>query len=245
MAQTGFQIQCWGRKSASANEPIQTSQVGSIISGVQRFYSYYSPVDTQATCAASGYFNSVAFDLITGDYIEVYSAAEGTLLNYFVTSNESIDPSTILTPTITLSLIGSGVVRTTLSLTAAQFIAGYAAPILALPAPGANRMYTDVSAQFNWTYGSAQFTTGGSTGFQYGSTANLGGTKATSTFTNTQVNGIAANSVGALIPVTVAPATAANLINAGLYLSNDTAAFAVGTGTTVFINVNARVVPTA
>ena len=245
MAQTGFQIQCWGRKSASANEPIQTSQVGSIVSGVQRFYSYYSPVDTQATCAASGYFNTVAFDLTTGDYIEIYSASEGTLLNYFVTSNESIDPSTTLTPTITLSLIGAGFVRSATTLTAAQIISGYTTPNLLLAAPGANRMYTDVSAQLVFTYGSAQFTTGGTLAVQYGNTTHGGGVLATSSLTNTQVNGIAANDVAALISATVVPTAWANVINNGLYLSNDTAAFAVGTGTTLFIVTNARVVPTA
>lgn len=232
-------VQNWARASVSAAEPLVTLTSGVVV-GCFREYNYYT-ADTQVTVAASGYFNAgtayggVSGDIVTGDYVNVYSSTDGTRVNYRLTNTSGV---------ITVTL-GASTVRSSLSLTAAQLIAGYAAPIVALAAPGANRMYTDVSAQFNFTYGSAQFTTGGNLGLQYGSTANLAGTKATSTLTNTQVNGVAANSVAAIIPVTVAPAAAANIVNAALYLSNDTAAFAVGTGTTVFININARVVPTA
>lgn len=233
-------IQNWARASVSASEPLVTLTSGVVV-GCFRQYNYYT-ADSQATVAASGYFNAgvayggVSADIVTGDYVNVYSTADGTLLTYRLTNTSGV---------VTSSLTGSGVVRATLSLTAAQLIAGYATPILALAAPGANRMYTDVSAQFNFTYGSAQFTTGGNLGLQYGNTANLAGTKATSVLTNTQVNGIAASSAAAIIPATVAPAAVASIVNAGLYLSNDTAAFAVGTGTTIFVNINARIVPTA
>ena len=233
MAQTGFQLQCWARESVSANEPNQSS--GGIVAGCFRTYNYYSPVDTQATCAASGYFNAVDYDLVTGDLLRIYSLTENSYVTYQVTNTSGV---------ITLSSVGYGVAKGRLSLTAAQLIAGYAAPIAVtgLAPLGANLMYTNVSAQFSWTYGSAQFTTGGNLGIQYGNTANLGGVEATTVFTNTQVNAIAANSVGALIPVTVAPTASANVVNQGLYLSNDTAAFAVGTGMTVIVEVQAQIV---
>lgn len=232
-------IQNWARSSVSGNEPIYTLADASI-TGCFREYNYYT-ADTQATVAASGYFNAgvtgggVAYDLVTGDSVKVYSTTDGTWATYRITNTAGV---------ITSSVVASNV-RAATSLTAVQLIAGYAAPILMLAAPGANRMYTDVSAQFVFTYGSAQFTTGGNLGIQYGSTANLGGTKCTSVLTNTQVNGIAASSIGAVIPVTVAPTASASIANTALYLSNDTAAFAVGTGTTILVNVNARIVPTA
>lgn len=240
MAQTGLQIQCWARESVSANEPNQSN--GGIVAGCFRRYNYYSPVDTQATCSASGYFNAaVAYagvyaDLVTGDLITVYSLTENSYVTYQVTVASGV---------VTLAQQSTGTTaRGRLSLTAAQLIAGYAAPIAitGLPALGANQMYSDVFAQFLFTYGSAQFTTGGALGIQYGATANLAGTKATSTLSNTQVNGVAADSIAAIIPVTIAPAAKAAIANLGLFLSNDTAAFAVGTGTTVLVEVQAQIV---
>lgn len=240
-----FTIQNWARSSVSMNEPIQSVtdtavSASPVIEGCFREYNYYSPVDTQATCAASGYFNAgtadqgVVFDLVVGDLIKVYSLTENSLVTYIVTS--------VTAGVVTVAVIGAAIERFVVTLTAAQFIAGYAAPILIAPAPGTNFMYTDVSAQFLDTYGSAQFTTGGSVGIQYGNTANLAGTLATSTVTNTEVNGIAANSIFSLIPATVVPTAKASIANAGLYLSNDTAAFAAGTGAIIRVNVNARLV---
>lgn len=228
-------IQTWARVSVSANEPIVSTT-----NGCFRNYNYYT-ADTQATVAASGYFNAgvtgggVAYDIVTGDYVAVYSTTDASLMTYRLTNTSGV---------ITTSLV-TGSVRATLSLTAAQFIAGYATPIVALAAPGANRMYTDVSAQFALTYGSAQYTTGGALGFQYGNTANLAGTKVTSTIAAATVNGLAASSVFALIPAAVTGTAIASVVNQGIYLSNDTAAFAVGTGSSWIIQVNARVVPTA
>lgn len=228
-----FTLQNWARASVSALEPT-TTLTSNIVVGCFRDYNYYSPTDSQATVAASGYFNSVSYDIVTGDLVRVFSLTENDYITYQLTNTSGV---------ITSTPVG-GSVQGRLSLTAAQLIAGYAAPI-AIPgfaAPGANLMFSNVFAQFLFTYGSAQFTTGGNLGIQYGSTANLGGTKATSVLTNTQVNGVAANSVAAIIPVTVASAAVAAVANLGLFLSNDTAAFAVGTGTTVIVKVEATLV---
>jgi len=239
-----FNVQNWARNTVDANEPygaLQSPTPGGY-TGCYREWLYTSPTDTQATVSASGYFNSIGFGLATGDLIKVYSVTEGTYVTYIVTSTQGIDPTAA--PVITVAQVGSYGVSSRFTFTAANIIAGYATPLALLAAPGANLMYTNVSAEFVWTYGSAQFTTGGNLGVQYGNTANLGGTKCTSTFTNTQVNGIAANSISSLIPVTVAPTATASIANTGLFLSNDTAAFAVGTGTTVLVTVQALVVPT-
>jgi len=236
-----FTVQNWCRASASANEPLYTLADASI-TGCFRDYNYYT-ADTQVTVAASGYFNlgspylGVGTEVVTGDYVSVYSSADGNRVQYRLTNTAGV---------ITSAIVGGAYAASaTLSLTAAQFIAGYATPILALAAPGANRMYTNVSAAFAMTYGSAQFTTGGAVGFQYGSSANLAGTKVTSTLAAATLNGLTADSAWTLIPAVVAPVATATGVNAPIYLSNDTAAFAVGTGATFVIQVRANVIATA
>ena len=89
------------------------------------------------------------------------------------------------------------------------------------------------------------FANGGAVGFQYGNTANLAGTKVTTTLAGATLNGLTANSVWTLIPAVVAPVATATGVNAGIYLSNDTAAFITGTAATMIIQVTANIVPTA
>ena len=233
-----FTIQNWARSTASMNEPLQAVTPGggaSVTWGCYREYLYYT-ADSQATVSASGYFNIVNAEIATGDYVSVYSSTDLNRITYRLTNTAAV---------ITTSFNTTGSIVATLSLTAVQLIAGYAAPILALAAPGANRMYTSVNAAFSMVYGSAQFTTGGALGFQYGATANLAGTKVTSTLAGATLDGLTASSVWTLIPVTVAPIATATGTNAGIYLSNDTAAFAVGTGATLIVQVAANIVATA
>lgn len=73
----GFNLQNWSRTTASANEPITALQVSGTI-GAPRVYTYSPATDSQATIEGSGYFNSVAGDLVTGDVILSYSANDGT-----------------------------------------------------------------------------------------------------------------------------------------------------------------------
>ena len=232
MAQTGFQIQCWGRQSASGNEVIQTSQTGNLISGCFRKYSYYSPVDTQATCAASGYFNTVAFDLITGDYIEIYSAAEGTLVNYRVTNSQGLDPSTTSTATITLSSV-TGVITASGTISNAQILAGlYAHPVQIVPAPAATQMIVAVNATFSLIWGSVQFQNGGATLFQYDSTVHGAGTNSLATaLTAANINGATANNYQTFVGVAQAWGTQAAVIGKGIFLSCATGEFTAGDST--------------
>jgi len=230
-------IQTWCRASASANEPIISATVGCF-----REYNYYT-ADTQAVVSASGYFNGgVAYgklspDIVTGDYVSVYSSTDGTLLKYRLTNTAGVVTS-LLAPA------GNTVMSST-TLTAVQFIAGYAAPIVVLPAPGANFMYTNVRMAVRLVYGTAQFAVGGATGLQYGVTANLGGTLVTATTAGAAIAALTANSAWSVVAATVAPVALATAVNAGIYLSNNTAAFTTGTGATLQVVVLADLVYTA
>lgn len=130
----------------------------------------------------------------------------------------------------TLSVNTSLGVYATGSITSAQFKAAYATPLQLLAAPGANTMFLVKNFALEAIYGTAAYTSGGALGLQYGNTAHLAGAAASATIAAATINGIAANSVvGALGSLPVA--TAAATVNAGLFLSNDTAAFATGDGT--------------
>ncbi len=233
-----FLIQNWCRRSASANEPLLTL-ASSVVVGCFREYNYYT-ADSQVSVQASGYFNlgspylGVGTEVVSGDYVSVYSSADGNKVEYRLTNTAGV---------ITSAPVASSYnVSATLNLTAAQFIAGYAAPILALAAPGANRMITNVDAAFFLDYGSAQFAAGGAIGFQYGNSANLAGTKVTSTLAGATFDALTADSVFTLIPVAVTAVAAAVGVNAGVYLSNDTAAFTTGTAATMVVKVSGSIV---
>ena len=230
MAQTGFQIQSWARASVSGNEVLQTAQTGGNVYGCFREYNYYSPVDTQATCAASGYFNTVAFDLITGDYIKIYSAAEGTLVTYRVTNSQGADPTG--TPTITLSST-SGVITASGTISNAQILAGlYAHPVQIVPAPGATQMILAVNATFSLIFATTQFQNGGATLFQYGSTVHGAGTNSLATsITAANINGATANNYQTFIEVAQAWGTFAAVIGQGIFLSCATGEFTAGDST--------------
>lgn len=229
-------IQTWARASVSGNEPILSTTQGCF-----RTYNYYT-ADSQATVSASGYFNGgvayggLAADITTGDFVSVYSTADNSFFRYRLTNTSGV---------ITASLAPGSFVSSSTTLTAAQFIAGYATPITVLSAPGANRMYTNVSASYILTYGSAQFASGGATGLQYGTTANLGGTKVTATTAAAAINALTANSAWSQVPVTVVPVALATAVNAPITLSNDTGAFTTGTGASLLVVVNAQVIATA
>ena len=232
-------IQTWCRASASANEPLDSANSR----GCFREYNYFT-ADSQATVSASGYFNDgVAYrglssDIVTGDYVSVYSSADSSLFKYRLTNTSGVITS-LLVPAA-----GSSV-QANVTLTAAEFIAGYATPIEVLPAPGAGLAYTNVRMVVRLNYGSAQFDNGGAVGLQYGATANLGGTKVTATTAAVAINALTADSAWAVVPVTVVPVALATAVNAAITLSNDSGAFTDGTGATLEIAVLADVVETA
>lgn len=233
MAQTGFQLQCWSRSSVSANEPNQSNS--GVVAGCYREYLYYSPVDTQATVAASGYFNSVAYDLVTNDLIRVFSLSEETYVTYYVTNTAGV---------ITLTSITTGAAVSAFSrtaLTAAQILGMYAAPVQLVAAPGAGNLILLDKMVINVVYGTTQFAAGGVVAPQYDSTVHGAGTAASSTtIAAATINGIAANSIVGVTGLLAVTASAA-LVNTGLFLSNATGAFTTGDSTAV-VDVWYRVV---
>ena len=237
MSQTGFQIQCWARASASANEPLQ--DVGGVYAACFRHYSYFSPVDTQATCAASGYFNTVAFDLTTGDFIEIYSLTEGTLVTYYVTSNDSIDPSTTTAVNITLSQVNHGGTYNYLQvpLTLTQINTMYDTPVLLVPAPASNQIIVVNKFLLDVVYGSAEWTNGGVIAPQWGNAVHGSGTlTTTTTIAATALTSISANQMIGLTGL-VAVTVTSDMLGLGVYLSNQSADFATGTGGSAIANI--------
>lgn len=116
------------------------------------------------------------------------------------------------------------------AVTAAEFNGMYAAPKLLVAAPGANRLIVVSRAYLIMTYGSAQYASGGAVYFQYDSTANGAGIKASNQQQASDYTGAAAsttfgfngpNSNASEMPF-------ATTVNKGLYLSNATAAFTTG-----------------
>lgn len=231
-----FLLQNWARASVSGNEPI-TTLASAVVVGCFREYNYYT-ADTQAVVAASGYFNlgvaysGVANDLVTGDLIKVYSTTDGSLATYIVTVTAGV---------VTVLAISTSV-QASVTLTAAQVNGADAAPVQILPAPGAGRMYVLDNSGFSLVY-VAQFANGGAQGLQYGNTAALGGIKATATLAGATFAGLVASSTYTLIPVSVAPTAAANMVNQGIFFSNDTAPFINGAGSTLIVSARARIVP--
>lgn len=225
MAQTGFQIQNWQRGSTGANEPVQTDS--GLVNGCFREYLYYSPVDTQATCSASGYFNNVNTDLVTGDQIKIYSLSENTYVTYQVTNTNGVI-------TLTNVSTGGGVSSyAQVALTAAQIKALYDTPVLLVAAPGSGLLLLVDKFVLNVVYGTTQYTAGGVLAPQYTNTVHGGGTVATSaTIAAATINGITANSIVGLTGLLAVTSSAA-LINTGLYLSNASADFATGDSTAV------------
>jgi len=127
---------------------------------------------------------------------------------------------------------GSSQLEETVNLTAAQLIAMYATPV-AVVAPVAGKAIFVDSVDFVMTRTSTAFTGGGVVAVQYDSTANGAGTATTATIAATVVTGAAGTTYTYRIPVVQSDIASASIANIGLYISNQTAAFAAGTGTAV------------
>lgn len=131
-------------------------------------------------------------------------------------------------------LAGLGGVRhTQVSLTAAQIIAMYTTPVELIAAPGAGKSIAIVKAQFKITRTATAFTGGGAAIIQYDSTANGAGTQACdSTLAATVITGAAGASHSIRNGAVISDSTA-TIVNKGVFISNDTAVFAAGTGAAV------------
>ena len=232
-----FTLQNWSRESVSANEVLITLQNG-VVEGCYRKFLYTSPLDLQATVAASGYFNTEASSISTGDLIQVYSVSENTYITYSATNTANV---------ITLANITSGggvssYVQVPLS--NAQILGMYAAPVALVATPGAGKLILLDKFTLNLTFVNDAFAGGGVVAPQYDSTVHGAGTDAaTTTIAASVFTGLAANLAISLTGLVANTATS-GLINKGLWLSNQTAAFTNATtgASTGLANVWYRVV---
>lgn len=245
-----FNINNWVRVSTSAAEPTQVLQDGTTKIGGPRMYTYIT-ADSQATVAASGYFGNsldqkVSGDIVTGDIVVVNSTSDNTVVWYVLTNSHSYTDiaygGTITSTAFSNSSSSGSSNFAAVPLTAANVNGMYAAPQALLPAPGAGQMIVVERILLNAIFGSAAFTNGGVIIAQYGNTANGAGTNScTATVAATFLTTFAANQNAAATGFT-AVTTSANAVNQGLYLSNQTAAFATGTGCSLVANVWYKIV---
>lgn len=115
-------------------------------------------------------------------------------------------------------------------LTAAEIIAMYAAPIEVVPAVSGKAIFVE-SVEFDITRTSTQFTGGGVVNLQLANTANGAGTKVHADIAASVVTGTAGETRTYRIPLVLSDIAVASIEGIGLYISNQTAAFAAGTGT--------------
>lgn len=137
-----------------------------------------------------------------------------------------------------LHLIAQGtdysIQHATVALTAANLNGMYAAPVQILAAPGAGKSIVITKLVFTITRTATAFANGAAAIVQYGSTVHGGGTQALdSTLASTVLTGSAGTTVSARNGAVISDLAAATIQNAGVYISNGTAAFDTGTGTAV------------
>lgn len=196
-----FVLNNWGRGSST-------------VSDTTTEYRYKSSTDTLATIATAAYFNGVKEALNIDDTIYIVGSDGAALYSVSAVS-----------PDVTIGQAASNSDSTTL--TAAQFIGMYANPVELVAAPGAGLMHVVDRVEYFVDYGTAQFTGGGVVTVQYGATVNGGGLNASADTAAALFNGYTADSTVGAVGASESGA-AASKVNAGLYLSNETAAFATG-----------------
>lgn len=123
------------------------------------------------------------------------------------------------------------VVTATLTLTAAQINTMFTTPVLIIPAQGAGTLISINKCVYNAIFGSAAFTGGGVLAGFYGSVSPPV-SAAHNTVNAAFLTTFSANQVAAASG-SVASTTAA--INTGVYISNQTGVFAVGTGSSMTV----------
>ena len=124
---------------------------------------------------------------------------------------------------------GEGVSGT---LSNANLLAMYAAPVQILAALGAGQSYCVHRFFLQQEYGAATFTGGGPIVIQFGNTANGAGPKATDDFAVGVLT--TGNQRGQMQNGQIAENAVANYENQGIFISNTTGAFATGDGTALY-----------
>jgi hypothetical protein len=122
----------------------------------------------------------------------------------------------------------------TKALTAANIIAMYTTPVKVLETPGAGKSIVVAKVALTITRTATAFTGGGVGILQYHSTANGAGQQALdSTFAATIFTGSAGTSVSFRNGAVISDAASTVTQDKALYISNQTAVFAAGTGTAI------------
>lgn len=146
-------------------------------------------------------------------------------------ANDSVDNAQIVDGAVTTAKLDPSTIQyAVVTVSAAEIIGMYAAPKLLVAAAGANTTHRVRDVLIEVDYGGAQFTGGGAIAVQYDSTINGAGTAASATLAAATLNGYTADSTVGLAGA-AASAAGTTTVNKGLYLSNDTGAFATGTST--------------
>jgi hypothetical protein len=119
------------------------------------------------------------------------------------------------------------------TLTTANVLGMYAAPVAVLPAPGANSIIVLEKVTGKVVFNSAAFAAGGVFLLQYDSTANGAGINAGSGTIAAAIINSAANALFTLNGAAYTGGAATGLLNKGLYASNQTGAYTTGDGSVV------------
>lgn len=128
----------------------------------------------------------------------------------------------------------------TVNLTAQQIIDMYTTPVEIVPGIP-NRVIALDSMDFVITRTSTAFTGGGVSVLQYSNTGAGAGTAVIATITAATITGAAGTTYTTRIPVNQSTIASATLLGIGLFISNQTAVFAAGTGTAT-VKVKYRVI---
>jgi hypothetical protein len=116
-------------------------------------------------------------------------------------------------------------------MSAANWNGMYAAPFQVAAAPGANKMILVQQCAISFFWGTTEFTGGGVVGLQYGTDAQLLGAPASNTQAAADITSANTSRVFLLDGSLDTGAVLTDAVNAGVYISNATAAFAAGDST--------------
>lgn len=141
---------------------------------------------------------------------------------------------------VNMSFDTTGIIASQVELTSAQIKTMYTTPVQVIAAPGVGKKIIVGQNVYTYLFDTAQYTGGGAIGLQWGNTANLAGPAASTTLAAATFNGYAASNTFELTPDNTD--TLANIENMGVFISNDTAVFATGSGT-LLIDIAYQIVP--
>ena len=162
-----------------------------------------------------------------------FSVKNGATTTPVINQVGEIQSSAIVADSVTSAKIDPLVQKVVqVNLTAADLIAMYTTPVLVLAAVTGKAILVD-SVTFDITRTATAFTGGGVVNVQYANTANGAGTKVHADIAATVVTGAAGRTITERIPLVQSDIATASITAVGLYISNQTAVFATGTGTAV------------